>query len=203
MSQPEQIIRKALGPEYDHSGKPHVYFFDHAMPIDSPDRPRFKNAVYISKTSKTSLDTQKFNAKASEQDKQEYPREWEHYLKVKETLSKPRVAMLPGIDVATLAEMKAIEIVTLEQLLAQDLFEDWQPLARRILHAINQNGTEERQILSSDQTGQPERILAGNTGTSSPGQTGINGTGQKEKGKEKGYQESSPQEITFDFGMTL
>lgn len=192
----EQKFREQLGPNYDHSAKPTVYFFDHAMPVKSDGRPRFKNAVYISKKSKTSHSNQDFQRKMQDTDKQEFPAEWEHYLKIKDNLKQPRISLLPGIDHATLAEMKALDIHNLPQLLAQEHFDEWQQLARRLLDAANNsNGNQERESVQGDKEQQPERVLGTDwTHYFNPGQ---------ERGQEKGYpQEITEQENGFSFSIT-
>ena len=199
MNEVEKQFRAALGPEYDHSAKPTVYFFDNAVQVESPDRPRFKNCVYISKTSKTSVGTQDFHRKAGDEDKAEFPAEWNHYLLVRDNLKKPRIGLLPGIDQAIMHEMKALDIYSLEQLLAQEHFDDWKQLARRILSA-SENQDKGQQKVQGDDSQQPERVL------------GVSGAGgkratyptdekesQEKNGQKEGYQESQPQEITFSY----
>ena len=211
MNQIEQEIRRSLGAEYDHTKKPSVYFFDNAVKVstDEEDRPRFKNAVYISKKSTTSNGTQDFHRKIIDSDKAEFPAEWEHYLKVKDNLKKPRIALLPGMDEATKHEMQAIGIYSLEDLVSQDEFNEWKDLARRILDATdNTIRDSRRETLQDNENQQPERILE----TSCGGHRGsIRTSGyaeetqkdSKEKDQEKGYQENQPQEVTFDFSMGM
>jgi len=202
MNEIEKKIMKSLGPEYDHSAKPHVYFFDYAYKVSDG---KFKNAVYISKRSTTALDTQDFRRKANDEDKAEFPREWEHYLKVKEVLKIPKVELLPGIDQATLMEMKAVGIYNFDQLMAQDDFEQWQAMARRILNAISKDGSEGRDRVPCDEArpvGVLETAGAGKVGTSIGGTLGSTGITPgyyfaPKNGQEKGYSQTG--EVTFSF----
>lgn len=144
MDDVEEGFLKALGPDYDRSSLPTVYFSDHAVEIESDGRQLFKNVVYIHKTSKTSR-TAQFQGKASEDDKLMFPREWEYYLKIKNNLIETRIGLLPEIDLATIAEMKAVGIYSLNQLIDHDgdHFPQWAILARRILDAVVQDTEEE------------------------------------------------------------
>jgi len=198
----EDGFRAQLGPEFDHSAKPTVYFFDHAVAIESDDRPRFKNAVYISKTSKTSLDTQNFQRKMLNDDKAEFPDEWAHYLKVKENLKVPRCALLPGIDMATLFEMKAVSIYNLAQLIEQDLFPEWAELARSILNARSEHKDKGRVSVQGDANIQPARVL-GIVGAGGGKESHEKESLKEESYTQKGYAEKSiPQEnITFSMEM--
>jgi hypothetical protein len=196
MNEIEKKIMRELGPEYDHSGKPTVYFFDFADKL--PDG-KYRNAVYISKISKTGLGTQDFRRRSTEKDRAEFPREWEHYLKVKENLKSPKVDLLPGIDQATLMEMKDKKLFNLEQLAEQNEFSQWADMARRILNAISENGNERRVCLQGNEAG-IERVL----GENRPG-SGGNRTIQNTGGsspfyfgpKEKGYPQAS--EVSWSF----
>ena len=167
MDKIEQEFAKKLGPEFVKSGKPHAYFFDSCVKdgeaSEKSGRPRFKNAVYISKRKKGGT-TQEFHRAIEAGDKEAYPREWEHYLKVRDNLAKPSIKLLPGIDEATKAEMNALGIYRLEQLVAldEDYFDEWKQIARGILNATrNEKGSEGRQDLSSHDQGQVIGVLAG------------------------------------------
>jgi len=211
MNEIEKKIMATLGPEYDHSAKPHVYFFDFADLITPGKRPRYRNAVYISKRSKTALDTAEFRRRANEADKQEFPREWEHYLKVRENLKHPKVDLLPGIDQATLMEMRDMGLFNLQQLLEQDDFVQWADMARRILNAINSERSEGRDRVFGDAQFKPERVLAqagagtGITpGYSANGRTIANTGGNPYPFTYQGQKESYPQasEVSWSFEMS-
>ena len=164
MDEIELQIKKSLGPEYDKSALPDVYFFDKAIEdavkTKESGRPRFKNEVYISKTAKGARHRQ-WKGKASDEDKSLFSDEFEHYLKVHENLMKPRIVALPGIDEATIAEMRAVGVFTLQQLLDGEHFDEWKHLARGILDATNKERSEGREDIHSVPEKQPIRVLAG------------------------------------------
>jgi len=193
MNETEQSFLKALGPEYNRDSLPHVYFADHAVEdatlTAKSGRPRFKNAVYINKTSKTST-TAQWLGKATEQDKLIFPDEWAHYLKVRENLREIRIGLLPAIDMATTAEMNALGIFNLKQLVAQEHFSTWKELARRILDATDatQRSIERKNILSDDQL-QTLGALAADT--------------QPVILRERSYNEVKEQEITFSYDVKV
>jgi len=196
----EEELLKQLGPNYDRSAKPVVYFFDHAEEIESDGRPRFRNAIYISKRSRTANNNQDFHRKMLEEDKAEFPDEWAYYLKVKENLKKPRIGLLPGIDEATQHEMKAIGIYNLEQLVAQDEFGEWKATERRILDASQIREQRRAPVQSNDN----QRTIGILEGSRPRTQETIRETWNQEN-QEKGYQEKSVEEenVTFNFEMKV
>jgi hypothetical protein len=187
MNEIEKKFIAALGPEYDHSAKPTVYFYDYACKKDGV----YVNAVYISKRSKTAHDTQDFRRKANDEDKLEFPQEWEYYLKVRENMRYPKIDLIPGIDQASLMTLKDEGIYNLEQLADTD--NEWSEVARRILNAISTESGEGRNGVSGDNQA-PVRVLEGNRA----GQRGTS-NGSPQKGFKKTWQESHPQEVTFNF----
>lgn len=208
MNEIEKKIMRELGPNYDHSAKPHVYFYDYADLVPGGDRPRYRNAIYISKRNKTTLDTQDFHRRMIESDKAEFPREWEHYLKVRDNLKLPKVDLLPGIDQATLMEMKALNLFNLSQLAEQDEFAQWADMARRILNAINSEGSEGRDRVLGNAQFKPERVLAqGGAGAGGANGRTISGSsiGSPYPFTYQGAQKTrytQDGEVTFSFEMT-
>lgn len=197
----EDQFRAQLGPNYDHSAKPTVYFFDHAVRTSTPEeektsRPKFKNAVYISKQSKTAHGNQDFHRKMLDDDKAEFPGEWDHYLRVKENLKQPRISLLPGIDEAIRHEMQAVGIYNLGQLVVQDEFPEWLAIARRILDVTGKICEQKRTQVQSNNGQQAVGILAGHRSSA---------RNQEKSIEEKSYQEKSvkKENITFEFEVAI
>lgn len=193
MNETERGFLKALGPEYNRESLPHVYFSDHAAEdatlTTESGRPRFNNEVYINKTSKTST-TAQWLGKATEQDKLMFPDEWAHYLKVRENLRELRIGLLPAVDMATIAEMNALGIYNLKQLVAQDHFSAWKSLARSILDATGTTqGSTQRETIPGDDKLETIGVLAAST--------------PPDTLRKRSYNQSKEQEITFSYEVKV
>ena len=136
-----QELKQRLGPEYQKP-KVVVWFEDHArrnaqLTKDS-GRPRFSSEIFYCERNPKDRFTE-VKRLATEQDKEMWPDQFEHYEKVHAIHSAPRIRFLPGIDVGTVEEMIALDIYTLDQLLGTDVpeWQEWRELAGRILRAID------------------------------------------------------------------
>lgn len=137
---PADELKAKLGPEYQKP-KIVVWFRDHARPdqmaTSASGRPRFTSEVYYCERNPKDP-TAEVQRLATQEDFERWPDEYAHYQKVHALRSQPRVRFLPGIDVGTVAEMNAIGVYTLEDLVADTHPEwnEWRQLARKVLDAL-------------------------------------------------------------------
>lgn len=134
-------LRAQMGPEYKRPKV--VVWFEDAPRRDVPrtekeGRPCYTTATFYCERNPKDRFTQ-VKRVATDEDYQNWPEAYEHYLAIHEMRKKPRVDFLPDMDVGTVKEMNAIEVYTLEDLLANDLPEwaKWRDMARRVLDALD------------------------------------------------------------------
>jgi len=99
---------------------PLVSFFDKAIPdtesTEKSGRTRFKKAVYMEKINRA--DRSVFHRKMVELDKKQYPKEWARYTELLDVVENraPSLMAIPGMDVASYEELKALGLTDCEKL---------------------------------------------------------------------------------------
>ena len=113
----ERKIAEAMG--HDRS-KPMVQFFDHAAfnatLTKESGRPRYTSHIYLRKipSAPDLVVRDVFDRAMVEEDKTDWPEEWALYEKRTGGMNnmKPPITAIPGIDVASKAELAALELFT-------------------------------------------------------------------------------------------
>ena len=139
----EKKISEALG--HNNDSKPFAQFFDHAEYDEALSeecgRPRFNCSIYLEKipTSADLIIRDRFHRKMIPADKLEFAEAWERYSKLKRLQDNfsPAVQAIPGIDTASFAELKALEIASCEDLVEYegdlDVLEPLRETAKQIM----------------------------------------------------------------------
>lgn len=172
---PERQFLKALPPEFQ-AHRPKVRFFEKAVPnkelTEKDGRPRYDVRVYIEKipaVSNYAGDT--FHAPINEDYKMEFPDEWQKFLKAREQVANrsPSLMAIPGMDVASYEELKALELWDCELLAnhsgALGELERFRTIARKIMEISNETGTTQRQAVRSNPERPAHNHLSAATGT--------------------------------------
>jgi hypothetical protein len=202
MNHHEQKVRELMG---EKNYKPYVSFFDHAAEnaelTEASGRPRFVERVYIQKIpSAPDIPVRDvFTRAKTKEDEREYPEEWAAYCERKEAVSnlRPPIAAIPGMDVASKAELLALNIRDCEAFVNHpeplDELEPLRATAKRIMEISN--GIREGRQVVQDDTVRPIHHPAG-----VPGSGQAQGYAQKEGYyQETGHQEAGDEEESFTY----
>ena len=156
MNQPAIIRELEVAHGVDRLG-PIVSFYDHALPANqsardfmnkgkfSGERPRFKPAVFVKKTTRNDPTNSTFTQPVTEQDKEMHPREWALYCELKEKAEdrSPPIAAIPGMDAVSMEELKALGISDCKQLIEYqgdlDSIEHLRETAKRIMEIAHES----------------------------------------------------------------
>lgn len=109
---------------------PIVTFYDHAVPANQSahdlqskgkwkgERPRFKHAVFVEFRTRGDVTNSTSNQIAMDEDKEQFPREWEAYCERKKALENraPSIKAIPGMDVVAFEELKALGLTDCQKL---------------------------------------------------------------------------------------
>jgi len=162
MSVPARVIREweeAHG--VDRLG-PIVNFYDHALPIESTGRPRFKAAVFVQKKTRNDPTGSTFCREATEDDKREFPREWAAYCDARDQIEHraPPLSAIATMSPVAFEELKALDINDCRQLAEYsgdlDVLNPMRETARRIMEIANEDRRiRERRETVPDQVGRP------------------------------------------------
>ena len=163
----ERKIREAMG---EASHKPWVSFFDKAVPdeklTEETGRPRFRERIYIQKVpSAPDLPVRDIFTRAmEEEDKAEFPEEWQAYLARKDAIANPAppIQALPGMDVAAEAELQALSIRTCRDLVAYkgdlDVLEPLRNTAREIMRISDEIRKERSGVRTATEHARPVHL---------------------------------------------
>lgn len=165
MNYDEMKVREAMG-EVDH--QPYIEFFDHAIEnrfkSKESGRPRFASQVFIRKipSAPDLIVRDVFDRQMVEQDKTDYPEQWQRYCERKSKLDNfsPPITAIPGMTVAYNAELRALGIQYCEQFVAfeRDL-DELEPLretARKIMEIAHEIRAQ-RDDVRVEERRQPDR----------------------------------------------
>lgn len=157
-TQRDREIADAMGYK---KNKPFVTFFDHALEdrelSEKSGRPRFKACVFIRKipSAPDLLVRDVFDRQMVEEDKKDWPEEWAAYCARRDEIRRgvPPVTAIPGMDVASIAELKALGVFNCEQFVNYpeplDNMEGLRKLAKRILEVASEDRKERDDVRAS------------------------------------------------------
>ena len=170
-------------------------FFDHA--ISDPEkskksgRKRFKPAVYLELRNLAESVPDVFHRKMIEQDKADYPEQWDQYQKNQQAISNraPSVNAIPGMTVVAYEEFKALELWNCEKIAeySGDLenLEPFRALAKQIMEISDGEVSKKRAMVRTAPSGQ----IHDNSGADRPAAI-IPIKTEKESNEKKGKEES-------------
>ena len=216
----ERKIAEAMG--HDRS-KPMVQFFDHAAfnatLTKESGRPRYTSHIYLRKipSAPDLVVRDVFDRAMVEEDKTDWPEEWALYEKRKGGMNnmKPPITAIPGIDVASKAELAALELFTCDDFVnyAKPLegLEELRETARAIMEvsdaiAIRKRREsvrveEGRQVHGNGGVYRPEgRLVAADFGGSRK-PASCQAANQEKSGQKESDQEESNQ--TFHYEIVI
>lgn len=126
---------------------PAVSFFDYPMEdkalSEASGRPRFRAHTFIQKQTRGVIVPEIFHRRMEETDKEEFAEEWAIYQQKRDQVDNraPSLMAMPGMDVASLEELKALDLTDCEKLAAYkgDLtgLEHFQKIAHQIMEISN------------------------------------------------------------------
>lgn len=198
----EQAIKESLG--IDDGEQPIVRFFDYALKDDelseASGRPRYRAHTFIEKISRDPAVRDVFHRRIEEQDKQEWPRQWEAYQQAKTVIANrsPALKFMPGMDVAVFEELRELGLTDCEKLANYEGningLERFREMAKKIMEISNESRDlrEERQTVHAEVQRPVHSQGSVPGGYTSPGYiapgTATSTQAAQEESKEKGYQ---------------
>lgn len=219
MANPEEQFIQALPPEF-RGHRPRVRFFDKAVPdadlTKESGRPRYRVKTYIEKVPVASNHAgDVFHGVMTEEHQEEWPEEWARYLELKDRVAnrRPSLMAIPGMDVASYEELKALELWNCELLANYEGelvgLEHLRHIAQQIMEISNVYTGEERENLQGNSVRPVHRNMAGNQYTGlrivdgQGTEGGTEGTGTSDNGQESRTHRPPPGVADFSFQVDV
>ena len=139
-------------------------FFDNAIEdieaSKKSGRKRFRPVVYIELRNMAESVPDVFHRKLQENDKQDYPQQWAHYLEAHKDISNraPSLKAIPGMTIAAYEEFKALELWDCEKVADYpgDLenLEQYRSVATQIMRISHDEISKKRKMVRNEAGGQ-------------------------------------------------